>query len=794
MKIFIAAHSHIDAAWLWTLNETIDVCAKSFDKVLRLLDRHPGVVYVQSSALYYKWMEERHPEIFSRILKAVKEGRWKVVLPYVESDAYMPSGETLIRGIVYAQRYFAEKFGVEPKTLWLPDSFGFSSTLPSLAAGCGVRYFYTQKLNWNDTILFPHRVFEWRGPDGRSLLAYISPGGYSGPLSKERVEKEAEEMKRQGVDAVLTLYGYGDHGGGIDEEMASAADKLVEEGFVEPGGPDEFLRFIEEAGYRLPVWEGELYLQYHRGVWTTQAEFKRRFRQAETLLIEAETLYSIASMTGIAGERGARLLGEAWERLLTLSFHDIISGSSIREVYEEGEKILAEVRDRALGVAAAAMDGLIGLGDTKPGRLYVFNTLPWRRESVIVLEEGVVHAGEMPPLGYTPAALEEGYRVDVEENGSALTVSSKRLTASFDRRSGALVSLKARGKEFLSAPVLLRVYVDEPSPGRRTIIGDIDAVVFDAWELYHLHGAGGTSFTVLKTPEEVRVRRLGSQVVEVEAKYRYTQEGRPDSVFTLTWRVDGASPWVELRIRADWHAAHRLVKLVVPLPLRRGEAYFGQPYGWVRRRAPCSPDASLYDYAMWEVPANKWVYVPYTSGEGLLTVSDSIYGYSFNCTELGASVIRAPHYPRPLAGGDEGYTDQGVHEARIALAPMYSVGGMDVIEKTALEFLRPPMLWRAEREGSGLYSESYSAAEARGAILTAIEPLSGGEYLLRLYNPEPVGVEAEVRLPARLIGAWEALHGGRPLGEAVYEENRVKVKMRARSVATVRVRIEKTLS
>ncbi len=793
MKVFIAAHSHIDAAWLWTLDETIKVCAESFRKVLSLLREHPGVVYVQSSALYYKWMEERYPEVFREIVEAVKGGRWKVTLPYVEMDAYMPSGETLIREIVYAQRYFADRFSVKPETLWLPDSFGFTNTLPSLAAGCGVKYFYTQKLNWNDTILFPYRLFRWRGPDGRELLAYISPGGYSGKVSCDRLEEELGEMEAQGLDIVYTLYGYGDHGGGIDEDMASAADKLVEEGYAEPAGPDEFFHAVEEAGYRLPLWEGELYLQYHRGVWTTQAGFKRRYRQAENLLVDAELLYSMASMIGVASERVGSALREAWENLLVLAFHDIISGSSISGVYEEGERILASIRDRALGVAATAMRNILRLGDVKSGRVYLFNTLPWRREAVIALEDGVIHAGPLPPTGYTPARMKDGYEVSVREEGSTITVENRHFTARFDRRTGSLISLARDSQEYLGGAPRLAIYVDEPTPGRRTIIGGLDATLFDAWELFHVHYPSGARLEALDKPEEVSVKRLGRQLVEVTARYRYRQDGREDSVFKLTWRIDGAAPWVELRLSVDWHAAHRLAKLLIPLAAQARVIYFDQPYGWAERRPPSDAAASLFDKAMWEAPARNWVYVPYTGSSGLAVFSDGVYGYSYGHSHLGLSIIRAPKYPEPLSGGELGFTDQGQHEVRIGIAVAAPVSGLNAVERMALEFTRPPLVWRAEEEGSGLYGEEHSMAKAEGALLTAVEPLAPDTYLLRLYNPDPLPVDAEVVLPARVLAAWRALHGGEELEPVGYEENRVRLRLRGREVATVKVRVERPL-
>ena len=185
MRAYIVAHSHIDAAWLWTLDETIEVCRESFLRVLDLLDKHKAVKYVQSSALYYEWMEKKHPEVAERIRKAVKEGKWEPVLPWVEFDTNIPMGESLIRQILYAKSYFLEHLGYDPKVVWLPDTFGFNWALPTIMAGFGIKYFLTHKLRWNDTVLYPMHYFYWQGPDGSKVLAHITFGGYGGEVSEK---------------------------------------------------------------------------------------------------------------------------------------------------------------------------------------------------------------------------------------------------------------------------------------------------------------------------------------------------------------------------------------------------------------------------------------------------------------------------------------------------------------------------------------------------------------------------------------------------------------------------------
>ncbi|RLE60088.1 MAG: hypothetical protein DRJ35_04230 [Thermoprotei archaeon] len=792
----MVAHSHIDAAWLWTTDETIKVCKESFEKVLDLLDKHEGVVYVQSSALYYKWMEENFPETFNRIKDAVSKGKWHLTLPFVEFDAYMPSGEALIRQIVYARRYFREKFGVDPKTVFLPDTFGFTNTLPTLARLSGAKYFLTHKLNWNDVIEFPYRLFKWKGPDGSELLAHILIGRYSGFPSEDRIEEEVEEMKRfQGIEITYMFYGYGDHGGGIDELMAKAADEIYRRRKAVPAGPDEFFQEIEkEFSEKLPVFEGELYLQYHRGVFTTQSRFKRNYNKAEFLLMEAEKLTTLSWLLG--GEWFD--LSKQWEKQLLLDFHDIIAGSSIKEVYDEAERYLAEIRDKIVGVISKSISYLLQLTDIKRGETAIINTLPWRREIVLIDDEAVVFSGELASFGVAKTGIrdKEKYKVEVEEELNSIHVKNRFFEAVFSKETGALKSLKVKDKEYIDGGrggVHIQVLVDEPRLGRKTIKENIDATVFDAWEVFYTHYPEGVKLTKLLDPEKVNVKRIGDEAVVVETSYRYTQDGRPDSSFKISYLIDGASPWIEINIDVNWNAAHRIAKLYIPFNEPSNELYFEQPYGWVKRLPPDSEYASLFDKAKWEAPLQRWAYIPF-GDTGLVVFNEGIYGCDYGSRYLRLSLLRAAMHPNPYSGGESaGLTDQGKHSFRVAIMPIEKFEGFGKIQKASLEFLFRPLVWRAEKDGTELYRLGTSLLEVEGdAAMYVMTRYDEDNILVRIYNPNTKPEKARISIPVEVMEAFKVSHDGEEIIESLrVESNQVEVELKPREVASLKIRVKK---
>ena len=358
-RLALTGHAHLDLAWLWPVAETMRKGRRTFASVLSLMERYDDFVFNQSSAQLYRWIETESPEIFERVKRRVEEGRWEPVGgSWVEADCQIPSGESMVRQMLYGQRYFLEKFGHRSRVAWLPDAFGFSPALPQLLRGAGMEGFFTYKLNWSETNEFPYDLYEWEGIDGSTVIAhdFENPGqDYNGNITPKDIYGTWRnfEGKRHHPESLFS-FGWGDGGGGPSEQMLENYARL--KSFpamprLRMANVDEFFESLPREG--LPRWTGELYLELHRGTLTTQARVKKLNREAEHRLLEAEALSTLAALHG--GDYQRDELEAAWKTLLLNQFHDILPGTSIAEVYEVTHKELADVvrtarklRDRAM--------------------------------------------------------------------------------------------------------------------------------------------------------------------------------------------------------------------------------------------------------------------------------------------------------------------------------------------------------------------------------------------------------------------------------------------------------------
>jgi alpha-mannosidase len=456
-------HAHIDSAWLWPTRETARKCARTFANVLHLMDTEPDVVFVASSAQQYAWVQRDHPELFARIAARVAEGRWVPVGGmWVEADTNLPGGEALVRQFLLARGYFERELGVAvdgTDTVWLPDSFGYSAALPQIALGAGAGSFLTQKISWNDTNRFPHSTFAWEGIDGSRVLTHFPPvDTYNSDLGAADLLRAAAQHREVGrSDESLVPFGWGNGGGGPTREMVEVGRRKADlEGSprVRFDRPDAFFARVREQAPDPPVWSGELYLEFHRGTYTSQARTKLGNRRCEHLLREAELWATTATVrTGAAYPVDE--LRAAWETVLLQQFHDILPGSSIAWVHQEAERRYAETVAALEALIADAIAAL-GTGDAPVS----FNASP-------VVVDGV------PPLSAGRPDAPAPVTVTAVDGGAVLE--SNALRAVLDD-GGRLVSLiDASGREALapgSAGNVLELFGDVPN---RWDAWDVDA-------------------------------------------------------------------------------------------------------------------------------------------------------------------------------------------------------------------------------------------------------------------------------------------------------------------------------
>ncbi len=397
--IRLVGNSHIDMAWLWPWTETVEVVRNTFQSVLDLMREYPDFKFTMSSARAYEWMQEKYPDLFSQIEQRVKEGRWEIIGGmWVEPDLNMPDGESLVRQILVGKRYFQKNFGVDVKIGWNPDSFGYNWQLPQIYAKSGIGYFVTQKLLWaHEFTTFPYKLFWWQAPDGSRLLTYF-PHDYAGGIDAEPLATDLSIWMPSIYGSRLTdspemmhLYGVGDHGGGPTRVMLDHADQLRAPETVYPKLQFSFARdFFNDLEKKMPTmqvptWNGELYFQYHRGVFTTQAETKRRIRRSEENVLNAEKFASLASLYGKPYPDN---MEQIWKNLLFDHFHDIMPGSGIAVNYLDAKRNLENVDRAANDITRSSLKEIAAhINTSSEGTpLILFNSLSWSRIGVTELE------------------------------------------------------------------------------------------------------------------------------------------------------------------------------------------------------------------------------------------------------------------------------------------------------------------------------------------------------------------------------------------------------------------------
>jgi alpha-mannosidase len=757
--VTLAGHAHIDLAWLWPLDETERKARRTFWTAVTLLDRYPEFHFIQSSAQLYELVESDDPDLFEHIRAHVAAGRWEPTGGmWVEPDANMPTGESLVRQLLHGQRYFAEKFGFVHDVCWMPDCFGFTPALPQLLLGAGIRNFFTIKLTWSETNRFPYDLFWWEGLDGSRVLAHLfdNPagvfvdgervgtfdfgkhgvlysaaglgastlggwlGGYngdSGPLAVLATWRNYRG-KHASPETLLSV-GWGDGGGGPTGEMVEQAREVASL----PALPSvRFARASEfyEAtrrrieGSSIPTWSGELYLEFHRGTLTTQGRVKSLHRCAEHDLVAAEALASLDAL--LDGDPPASLAPQ-WKILLRNEFHDILPGSSIREVYERAEAELAGVGEAARQAIDERLDALRGRlvpeGDAEG--LLVVNPHLSPQPLRVELADGTVVAGSDELAGLEARVILE------PRPAGAVRVSDRQLENDLVRvvlnDDGTLASVldKIAGREVLDGRGnQLWAYVDKPR-------------VFDAWEIDPDYANEGHDLSPA-TSLEVVERGPHRGAIRVEWRHR-------DSRIRQDVRLWSNSARVEFRTTLDWHDRRRLVKARFPLAVRATHASFETAFGVVER--PTHRNTS-WDAARFEVAAHRFADLS-EPGYGAALLNDGRYGHHALGSELGISLLRSPVYPDPLA-------DEGEQTFTYALYPHRGCWLEGGVLREAQDLNRPLLARRvAAREAASWRPLRLDGVPLGLGALKALE--DGGGLVLRTYEPQGARGRAEVSLP-----------------------------------------------
>jgi alpha-mannosidase len=708
-KIDMAGNSHIDAAWLWPRSETIDVVRRTFTTALQLMNEYPDYTFTQSAAQYSAWMADKYPQLNEQIKQRIKEGRWEIVGGmWVEPDLNLPGGESLVRQLLVGQRYFQKEYGVTARIGWNPDSFGYNWQLPQIYKRSGLDYFVTQKMHWNDTNVLPFRLFWWQSPDGSKVLTYFPTDYVHDNVNPTRISADFAESadRNPGTTEMLDLYGIGDHGGGPTRDMLDQADHWIAadkstgaavsttrygtaqnyftnvESKLNPDSPTWNYDRIAKGytapsasntgGVGIPTWKDELYFEYHRGVFTSQASHKRNMRTSETATLNAEKLASLAWLDGRPYPADA--LTENWKKITFNQFHDLAAGSGIAVIYRDAEKDYAQVSSVDREVSEASLKTVAARVDTRVHSgvpVLVYNSLAWPRSETVKLTvqlpEGapsisllddknhtlitqvldhdaathtftvLAHVDGIPALGYKvlhavaapqQAAHNSGPQLNWADNANQLTLGNANLLLAIDKTTGCITSLKdSKGHEFLASGACgnqLQTFVDTPK--------NYDAWNVDPGTLDHN--------TPIGTVESVKFLNAGPlrATIRVERKWK-------SSHFIQDISLDATSDVVNVDNDIDWHESHVLLKAAFPLAASGPKATYEIPFGSIER--PTTRNNS-WEKAQFEVPALRWADLG-DEHQGVSILNDSKYGYDAVGDTLRLTLLRSPTWPDPDA-------------------------------------------------------------------------------------------------------------------------------------------------
>ncbi|MEU7749165.1 glycoside hydrolase family 38 C-terminal domain-containing protein [Nonomuraea sp. NPDC049158] len=702
-RITAVGHAHMDTAWLWPLRETVRKLARTVSNALALLDADPSLVYTMSAAQHFSWLEEHYPALFERVRHHVEQGRFVPVGGmWVEADGVIPTGESMVRQLTYGKRYFIDRFGREPREMWLPDSFGYSGALPQLARRAGSRWFLTQKISWNDTTVFPHHSFWWEGIDGTRIFTHFPPAEtYAAEVTAAELRHAVTTFKDKAIASHSLLpYGYGDGGGGPTREMVERLRRFADlEGAprVTSRSPAEFFQEAEaelrDAGPLEPVYRGELYLELHRGTLTSQAAMKRHNRRCESLLRAAEYLSAAASAL-----RGAPYphadLDDIWRTVLLHQFHDILPGTSIAWVHREARDTYRALEERLNDLIKQAS---AALGDAEPG----------------------VVGSVLPPF----ATAEPDARVVevTDDGGTVLEDCLLRVVIGDDGHVTSLLDLRG-GREVVPPGRRLnelQLFRDEP-------------VRWDAWDVDR-HALRHPQ--VLDQVTSRRVVRDGPDAgVEVVRRVG-------TSTITLTMWLRAGTGRFETECAIDWQERERLLKVAVPVRVMARTARFETQYGYVER--PLLSNTAT-DEAMFETAMHRYVQVG--DGDfGVAIVNDSMYGADARAdgdsTVVRLSLLRSARFPDPRA-------DMGTHAFRWAVLP-----GADVpaAAEAAYAFNAPdiaglsrlaPLVRLELLTGHALIDWVKQADDGSGDLVVRVYETRGGRASARLHCREELATGA----------------------------------------------------
>ena len=759
--VYCVGHTHIDVAWLWTLAVTQDKAVRSFSTVLELMRQYPEYIFMSSQPQLYKYVKQNAPEVYAQIKQRVQEGRWEPNgAMFLEADCNIASGESLVRQIIHGKRFFREEFGKDNDTLWLPDVFGYSAALPQIMKKSGIRYFMTTKLSWNEVNKMPYDTFEWEGIDGTRVLThfvstrdYNSPAlegtertasytTYNGYINPSQVKGTWQRYQQKEIShEALMSFGFGDGGGGPTKEMLENQRRLSA-GI--PGCPKtkmttvtDFFKLLEShvsGGKYLPTWSGELYLEYHRGTYTGMARNKKYNRKSEFAYQNAE-LYSVLDSELMNREYPRQAIDDGWEVILRNQFHDILPGSSIKEVYDDSKVEYEHVLSAGRELIQNSLEDLTRNIRAAKNSVVVYNPNGFDSDDIaeFAVPEGMrapaVYDGEtrlpcqltaegtvifravkVPAKGYKTFLLKEQ---EAEMERETVTVSAQHVENSyFDIRlndKGQFTSIfdKTANRELLMSDSRVNVLMSYEYYPLNYDAWDLNSYYTEkSWEIDDVQSIAVTENGCIRSCLKIRRDYLDSVIVQ--SVYIYHDSAR-----------------IDIKNEIDWNEKQIFVKALFPVDVHSNGATYEIQYGNVKRATHRN---TSWDFAKFEVCYHKWMDLS-EDDYGVSFLNDCKYGCSVHDGIVGLSLLKSAIYPNPAA-------DKEHHEFTFSIYPHTGDWKKASTVQEAYK-LNNPLTAVVKENGDGVLAPEYSLVRcSRPNVVVEVvkQAERGGGVIVRLYE------------------------------------------------------------
>ncbi len=701
--VALIAHSHLDIAYYWRRIHAVQKNLRTVLIQLRLMDKYPDFKYTHTQPYVYETLEKYYPDVFEELKEKVKNGQFEPVgAMYVEPDCNIPTAESLVRQCLYGQQTYKRMFGKTVNNAWLPDVFGNSWILPQILKKSGVDYFVSNKMStWNDTNRFPHNNFIWKGIDGTDVLACVPPTHFITWNMPSQIQENWEAyIDKDSGGQTMNMFGYGDGGSGCTEEMIELMhrfDKLSIMPKCEHMGGQEFLEKNLKNNKELQTWDGELYLEMHRGTFTTKSEMKRANRRLEYKLRDAEML------SVLRGEDNRQAITSAYKKLLINQFHDILPGSHIHPVYEDAMKDYSDIEK--------CVDGIIGTGSK------YFNTLNFTRDALTFVPNkkgtstryGVRGNWIIPNI---PALSSSSLRA-TKFNGEWLNCNGNNIETPFYKAvlndDGSIASLidKKQDRQWVDGDFnKLKIYTDHPGN-------------YDAWDILPNYKDKQIEINV---KEKLALTELDGECATFK-----TVLSTEKSTWTMLIRFFRRSCGIEVENIVDWNEKHKLAKAEFDCNVLTRKALCDTSAGFIERDTHKN---TTWQQARFETCHHKWADLSETDG-GIAIINDGKYGIGFDENTMSLSLLRATIRPDVTS-------DMGQHNFCYMIYP-HNKNAVDAnINKIAFQFNE--QLVKADVQYSGdtfepLYLQAMKQSEDGSMTVIRLSEQDGKRGKIKLSKP-----------------------------------------------------------